>query len=147
MAKERIRQKLPGPLNLEDIERYQSQGWRAVSVEWERELPGATERPSVEAPPFGLRVSNDCATLEENPAENEILSTMMELIIQDGPYSFIAEELNRRGFVTRQGTKWTAVSVFEMLPRLIEAGPKIFSQKDWHERRERSRTAGPRLPI
>jgi len=146
MATERIRQKLSGPMNLEDVHRYESQGWRAVSVEWERELAGAAPS-SVEAPPFGLQVAKDCATLEENPTENEILSTMMELIIQDGPYSFIAEQLNRRGFVTRQGAKWTAVAVFEMLPRLIEAGPKIFSQKDWHERRQRSRTAGPTLPI
>jgi len=34
-----------------------------------------------------------------------------------------------------------------MLPRLIEAGPKIFSQKDWHERRQRSRPAATNLPI
>ena len=56
--------------------------------------------------------------------------------MQDGPYSAIAEELNQRGYRTREGMKWTAVSVFQMLPRLIEVGPKIFSTREWQERRE-----------
>jgi hypothetical protein len=34
-----------------------------------------------------------------------------------------------------------------MLPRLIEAGPKIFSSEDWHRRRQRSRERQPRLPV
>jgi len=139
MATEHIRQVLSGPLNLDQMDRYQKEGWRPVAVEWERELPLASVPSNTQATPFGLRVANDCATLEEDPAETEVLFTMMELIIQDGPYSFIAEELNRRGYMTRQGGKWSAVSVFEMLPRLIEAGPRIFSSADWHTRRQRSR--------
>jgi len=139
MATERIRQVLSGPLNLDQIDKYQKEGWRPVVVEWERELPSASIALNTQATPFGLRVANDCATLEEDPAETEVLFTMMELIIQDGPYSFIAEELNRRGYMTRQGGRWSAVSVFEMLPRLIEAGPRIFSSADWHTRRQRSR--------
>jgi len=144
MAIERIRQVLSGPLNLEQIDSYQKEGWRPVAVEWERELPKASIQPT-QGTPFGLRVAGDCASLEENPAETEVLFTMMELIIQDGPYSFIAEELNRRGYATRQGGKWSAISVFEMLPRLIEAGPRIFSSSDWHMRRQRSREQQPRL--
>ncbi len=62
---------------------------------------------------------------------------MMELTIQDGPYSSIADELNRRGFRTRDGVRWTPVSVFQMLPRLIEVGPTIFNTEDWQRRRER----------
>jgi hypothetical protein len=147
MAIERIRQILSGPIDLDQMEKYQSEGWRAVAVEWEREVAGAAIQPAAEAPPYGLRVANDCATLEDNPTETEILFTMMELMIQDGPYSFIAEELNRRGYLTRRGGKWSAISVFEMLPRLIEAGPKIFSSADWHQRRQRSREQGPRLPV
>jgi Recombinase len=147
MASERIRQVLSGPLNFDQIDRYQKEGWHPVAVEWERELPPASVQPATEGPPFGLRVAGDCATLEENPTESEVLSTMMELIIQDGPYSFIAEELNRRGYLTRQGGKWSAVSVFEMLPRLIEAGPRIFSSADWHQRRQRSREQSPGLKM
>jgi len=146
MAIERIRQVLSGPLNMEQIDRYQKEGWRPVAVEWERELPQASIQ-TAQGTPFGLRVAGDCASLEENPAETEVLFTMMELIIQDGPYSFIAEELNRRGYVTREGGKWSAISVFEMLPRLIEAGPRIFSSADWHLRRRRSREQQPRLKM
>jgi Recombinase len=151
MATERIRQTVSGALSLDQIEKFQTEGWRAVAVEWERELPapqpGQSESSVPEDPPFGLRVANDCATLEEHPAEKEILVTMMELIIEDGPYSFIAEQLNRKGYLTRHGSKWSAVSVFEMLPRLIEAGPRIFSTEEWQRRRQRSRQQGSRLPV
>jgi hypothetical protein len=147
MAVERIRQVLSGPLEMDRLEQYQKEGWRVVAMEWEREVVDSTLRPAAEAPPYGLQVAKDCATLVENPSEAEILVTMMELIIQDGPYSFIAEELNRRGHLTRQGGRWSAVAVFEMLPRLIEAGPKIFSSADWHQRRQRSREQAPRLPV
>lgn len=147
MAVERIRQILRGPLSWEQIDAYQKQQWRPVAVEWEREIPDTPAESAAEAPPFGLRVAKDCATLEEHPAETEVLFTMMELLIQDGPYSFIAEELNRRGYRTREGGNWTPVSVFEMLPRLIEAGPKIFSSDNWHERRQRSRERQSNLPV
>jgi len=29
------------------------------------------------------------------------------------------------------------VSVFQMLPRLIEVGPRIFASQEWQQRRER----------
>jgi hypothetical protein len=38
-------------------------------------------------------------------------------------------------YATREGLKWNPVSVFKMLPRLIEAGPKIFSSEEWQQRR------------
>ena len=88
-------------------------------------------RPNPEKPPFGLRVATDCSTLIEDRGENETLLAMMELIIQDGPYSSVAEEMNRRGYRTREGLEWSPVSVFEMLPRLIEAGPRILSSENW----------------
>jgi len=141
MSSERIRQVLTGPVDWEQVKAYQKEGWRVAAVEWEREVPG-TQRAEAESPPYGLRIAGDCTRLEENPTEREVLVSMMELMIQDGPYSFVAEELNRRGYQTRSGGKWSAVSVFEMLPRLIEAGPKIFSSAEWHERRQRSRTHG-----
>jgi len=142
MPTERIRQNVSHLLTLDEIQQYQRQGWTPVAIEWERVVPGgeqvSVERPGAEYPPFGLRVGGDCRTLEENPEEAEILATIMELIIQDGPYSFIAEKLNQRGFLTRQGSKWSPVAVFEMLPRLIEAGPKILSKEDWSRRRQES---------
>ena len=91
-------------------------------------------------------MAEDCSTLVEDQTEKETLLAMMELLIQDGPYSFIADELNRRGFRTRQGAKWSPVSVFEMLPRLIDAGPRILSSENWQQRkREQERPPSGRV--
>lgn len=145
MAKvERIRQVLSSPFGAEELKTQVEQGWKVVAIEWEREV--AEEAPKVsttqEEPPFGLQVSKDNEQLEVNPTEREALFAMMELTVQEGPYSRIAEELNRRGFRTRQGRKWSPVSVFQMLPRLIEVGPRIFSTEEWVERRRKLKAAG-----
>jgi len=140
MRNERIRQAISGLLNLEELKKFQQEGWNPVAIEWERQVP-ETEASSVaqpEEPPFGLRVK-DSLNLEEDPRETETLVAMMDLIIQDGPYSFIAQELNRKGYRTRDGLKWTPVSVFQMLPRLIDAGPKIFSTEEWHRKQQSRR--------
>ena len=143
---ERIRQSASGQLTWDEIQKLQNEGWRLIALEWERSVPEKQEKTSEERdrenPPFGLRVAPDCSTLVEDHAENEALVTMMELIIQDGPYSSVAEELNRRGYRTRDGLKWSPVSVFEMLPRLIDAGPRILSSENWHRRKHE---AQPRI--
>jgi hypothetical protein len=138
MAKtERMRQQVPESFGPDDIARQAQQGWKLVAVEWERELPESPGRTGAEEVPFGLQISLDAAHLEENPQEQEILRLMMELTVGDGPYSNIAEELNRRGYRTRHGERWTAISVFQMLPRLIEVGPRVFASREWQERRSR----------
>lgn len=139
MAKvERIRQEAPASFGADDIARQTEQGWKLVAVEWERELPEAEgDAAPPEEVPFGLRVSTEAGRLEVEPTEQEALFLMMELTIQDGPYSLIADELNRRGHRTRQGMRWTPISVFQMLPRLIEVGPRIFATQEWQERRAR----------
>ena len=136
---ERIRQDVPASFGPEDWARQAEQGWKLVAVEWERELPEEAPEPSLPGEiPFGLQVAKDAPPrLEEDPTEREILFLMMELTIQDGPYSVIAEELNRRGYRTRQGLRWTPVSVFQMLPRLIAVGPRIFATEEWQQRRAR----------
>ncbi len=138
-SKERTRQVVSAPFGPEDLSQRLEAGWRPVAIEWEREIPAETATQTNAAPevPFGLKVAGDCSHLEENPVEREVLFQIMELTIQDGPYSGIAEELNRRGFRTRQGKRWTPVSVFQMLPRLIEAGPGILNSDEWHQRRQR----------
>jgi hypothetical protein len=135
MAKERIRQEVPASFGPNEIAQRTQQGWRLVAVEWEREMPNVTTSKADEVP-FGLQIAEDAQHLEENPSEQEVLRLMMELTVQDGPYSAIAEELNRRGHRTRQGMPWTPVSVFQMLPRLIEVGPKIFASQQWQQRRQ-----------
>lgn len=146
MQTERIRQTVSGPISAADFEKLQQQGWRATAIEWQREVPDTPAAPEAEGPPFGLRVGDDCLSLQEDANETKILATMMELMIQDGPYSSIAQELNRRGYATREGSKWSPVSVFKMLPRLIEAGPKILSSEGWQRRRRQAREREHSLP-
>jgi len=140
MAKiERVRQDVSSSFGPDELRRQSEQGWKLVAVEWERELPDEGAEPGIPGEvPFGLQVApGPPPRLEENPTEREVLFLMMELTIQDGPYSAIADELNRRGYRTRQGMKWTPVSVFQMLPRLIEVGPTIFATEEWQQRRQK----------
>jgi hypothetical protein len=136
---ERIREVLRDSLSEEYLKQRADAGWRLVAVEWRREVEGEAEQPPelVEDVPYGLRVAADCTRLEEDRAEKQALVLMMDLIVQDRPLSQVANGLNQAGFRTRQGTSWSPVSVFNMLPRLIEVGPRIFSSEEWMARRER----------
>ncbi|HEY6971941.1 MAG TPA: recombinase family protein [Candidatus Angelobacter sp.] len=136
---ERIRESVMGPVDAEHMRQKTEAGWKLVALEWQREIPG--EEPEsetlIQEIPYGLRVAGDCLHLEENPDEKNALVMMMELIVREDPFSQIASELNERGFRTRTGGKWTPVLVFNMLPRLIEVGPKIFCSEEWESRRDR----------
>ncbi len=136
-ANEKFRQVLSGSLDLNALQQRIQDGWKLVALEWER--PAATSgepaRPRLQETPFGSQVALKAPSLEENPAEMDILLRMMELIIQEVPYSYVADELNRAGFRTRAGRKWSPISVFEMLPRLIDVGPAIFSSGEWVRRK------------
>lgn len=134
---DRIREVLREPADSDYFRRKAEAGWKLVAVEWAREVPGEYEFGELaDYVPYGLQVAGDCLHLEENAEEIEILMVMMEVIVQDQPLSKVADELNRRGFRTRQGWKWSQVSVFNMLPRLIEMGPRIFGSEEWAERRK-----------
>lgn len=133
---ERERQVLKRPLEQKEMQQRTEQGWRMAAVEWEREVP-QDHAQAAEALPFGLRLSPEKAAIEFDPDEWQALVVMMDMTVEEGPYWAIAEELNRRGFRTRQGAPWTPISVFEMLPRLIELGPRIFATEEWNKRRKR----------
>jgi hypothetical protein len=135
---ERVREVLSSPPGVEYFETKAREGWKLVAVEWERKLEFAdTAAPPREEVPFGMKVSDDCLYLVENPAETEALTLMLELLIADKSMSDVAEGLNTRGFRTRKGVPWTAVGVFELLPRIVEMAPRIYPGKDWSERRRR----------
>jgi hypothetical protein len=136
---ERVREIVRDSLTAEYLKQRTDAGWKLVAVEWQREIEGGLEEAQrfIEDVPFGLRVAADCQHLEEDPTERDILVLMMDLIVQDQPLSRVADGLNRAGFRTRQGSAWSPVSVFNMLPRLIEVGPHIFSSEEWMARRER----------
>jgi hypothetical protein len=133
---ERLRQPVSSFPTDEDILNRAREGWKMVAVEWERPAPEPVDQRKVEVP-FGLKVSPDCRFLEEDPNEMEVLTSGMELIITEAPFTLIAEELNKKGFRTRTGEAWTPVSVFNLLPRLIEVGPRILPTAEWAERRRK----------
>lgn len=131
---ERVRQTVAGPLQPDEIKQQAEKGWKLVAVEWEREVEVAEDQLPAEVP-FGLQIGAETQRLETNPAEREILFLIMELIVQEGSYARIADEINRRGFRTRSGERWTSVAVFEMIPRLIEVGPHVLRSSEWQKRR------------
>ncbi|MGH9595061.1 MAG: hypothetical protein ACRD5L_18360 [Bryobacteraceae bacterium] len=83
---ERMRESLKVSFDPAHMKQMMDAGWRPSSVEWEREV--TVEAPVAEPAdrmlqevPFGLRVAEDCHHLEQDPAEMEVLQTVMELIV------------------------------------------------------------------
>lgn len=133
---ERVRQVVSGPLAEANLQQQIEKGWKLVAVEWERVVETTADSLPIDVP-FGLQIApGETQRLEESPREREVLVQLMELIVQEGSYTRIADEMNRRGFRTRLGAEWSPVSVFEMLPRLIEVGPHVFQSSDWQKRRQ-----------
>ena len=126
---ERIRELVSEPPSPAYFEQRAREGWTVVAVEWVRKT--AAGEPSRHDTPYGLRVAGDCLHLEEDPDEMRVMATMLDLVVRDLPLGRVSEELNRRGFRTREGTSWSQKEIFELLPRLIEAGPQIFTGKEW----------------
>jgi hypothetical protein len=60
---------------------------------------------------------------------------MMELLVQDFSYSSIVSDLNEKGFRMRDGRPWSRIAVFNMIPRLIDVGPRFFNSDEWEKRR------------
>ena len=137
---ERIRDVVSEPFSSDVIRQRAAGGWQMVSIEWRRELPDTEAPPEGvfnEDIPYGLRVSDDCQRLEVHPREHQALMLMMELLVQDFSYSAIVSDLNEKGFRMRDGRPWSRISVFNMIPRLIEVGPKFFNSEEWEKRRLR----------
>jgi len=138
---------LPAP---ESLKQREAAGWHPVVIEWEREVTvmptseaGGYDAPSssplgrvAEEIPYGLRITTDCLHLEENPAETQVLKALAELIVQDASFAAMADGLNQRGFRTRDGSHWSSVGVFKLIPRLIEAAPRILSGAEWASRKQ-----------
>ena len=137
---ERIRDVISGPFSPEIMQKRTAAGWQLVSIEWRRELPGdapVSEGVFDEEIPYGLRISDDCKRLEIEPREHQALVLMMELLVQDFPLSSVVSDLNEKGFRTRAGKPWSRISVYNMLPRLIEIGPTLFPTGEWEARRQK----------
>ncbi len=136
--KERVHEHRVALPSAEEVQARTDGGWRVAAIVWEREIEAdeSSRRSVHEVVPFGLKVSDDCQHLEEDRVEKEIILLALELIVQDYRLSQVAAELNHRNYRTRQGTAWNAASVFELLPRLIDVGPRVFSSQEWADRRQ-----------
>jgi Recombinase len=142
MPTQRLRDVLSKSPTLEYLNHMNSSGWKLVALEWERESDSPTSDPPEQTlqeieVPYGMQISQDGWHLVENAAENRILVLAIDMIVDDSPMSGVADELNRQGFRTRRDSKWTAGAVFDLLPRMIEAGPRIFTTEEWARRRPR----------
>src|SRR5260370_8362880 len=129
----------------EEMRRRAVDGWKLVALVWQREIGPAGKPQPIEEIPYGLMISEDCHHLIVNPAEKEVLMLAMDLIVQDQKISQVTDALNGRGFKTRAGKKWTAADVFNLLPRLIDTGPKVFVSNEWITRHA-ALTSYSRLP-
>ncbi len=140
---ERNRQVVSEWPRMEDLLRRGADGWKLVALEWEREGVARQNSPPPDGKqveiPYGLQASGDGFHLEDQPTERKVLMIVLNSIVDDRPLSQAAADLNRAGFVTRLGEPWSPTSVFNLLPRLIEAGPTIFSSSEWIEQREKRR--------
>ncbi len=134
---ERVREFLSAPPEADYFRQKAKAGWRLVSVDWERDVAGvpAGKPAPHEEVPFGLKIADDCEHLTEQPPEKMALMRMMEMIVQDQPLTLVAEELNRSGYRMRSGVPWTPSALFDLLPRLIEAGPKILTDEEYVSRK------------
>ncbi len=134
--------------------RKAAEGWTLAAVEWVREvedrdaiLPPLAAGFATEEAPYGLRVSETRTELEENPLETTVLLLILEKIVQEKRLNEIATELNRSGYTTRRGSRWNSASVFDLLPRLIEAGPALLKSDGWRRRREELPPSPQQNPI
>jgi hypothetical protein len=142
--KERLHETVTTLPTLEYLAQRIQEGWKLTGLEWERET--ATDAPSgaiapqkdwTEEIPYGLRVSDDCTRLVESTPEKEIIILALDMIVEDCPLSRVAEELNLRGYQMRDGRAWGPTALFNMLPRMIQMGPRLFTSEEWIARRKR----------
>ena len=143
---QRSRELITGQLTLDYFMRKAAEGWSLAAVEWVREVPDTTHATTLEVSvnaeeiPYGMRVSEDGLHLEPNPVERTVLLLILNKIVKEKRITQIAAELNDEGLRTRQDTPWSPSAVFELLPRLIEAGPALLKSPDWQDLRTK-RTA------
>ena len=134
---ERKHEVLKRPLNNELLERRAVEGWRPVGVVWERTTEAPVDASETQAVPYGLRVAQDCQTLEPAGDEIRAMIHMLKMIVEEQSFAAIAVSLNEAGFSTRTGEEWNQTRVFHMLPRLIEVAPNIYSSEAWQTLRPR----------
>lgn len=129
MAKiERRREMVSEIPSAEEIQRRQEQGWKLAAIEWQREgQDESRQEASTDFTPYGLTTHQGETSLRVDPREEEVMRLILGLVVDDrNSMETVADELNRRGHRTRQGESWSAIAVFNMMPRLVELAPRLF---------------------
>ena len=124
----------PGTPGASYFEERIREGWELVAIEWQRQVPGRVPGHTEETP-FGLQVADNGWHLQDNDSERLALMRIMELVVKDLPLTQVAAELNRASYRTRQRAEWTPGAVFDLLPRLIEAGPRLLIDGEYIARK------------
>lgn len=143
---QRSRDLVTGQLTLDYFIRKAAEGWTLAAVEWVREVEDNVQAEPFQVSatgediPYGVRLSGDGLHLEPNPLERTVLLLILNKIVQEKRITQIAAELNAEGFRTRNETYWTPSAVFELLPRLIEAGPMLLKSGEWQALRVTGRS-------
>jgi len=142
---ERVREHRGDPPDAEEVRSRAEEGWRLVAVEWERAGSGSAAEeeespPAAHEVPYGQRVCGGQELfLEDHPDEQRTLRLILAGLVDDRPLSAIARDLNERGLRTRRGESWTQSGLFDLLPRIVEAGARILRSEAWAEERRQSR--------
>lgn len=138
---QRSRDLVTGQLTLDYFVRKAAEGWTLSAVEWVREVEDRVQVEPLqisaigEEIPYGSRLSADGLHLEANPLERTVLLLILNKIVHEKRITQIAAELNSDGFRTRHEAPWTPSAVFDLLPRLIEAGPTLLKSSEWKQMR------------
>lgn len=139
---QRIRDIISAPVTLDYFQSRRGEGWTLAAVEWVRDMDESSERNAVpevsgsEEIPYGYRVASDCSHLMEEPGEMEAVAIIFEKVVSGWRAPQIAQELNARSYRTRENRPWTAATVFDLLPRLIELSPRLLKRPEWPAKRK-----------
>jgi hypothetical protein len=146
----RIREVVAGQLTLDYFMQRAAAGWTLAAVEWVRTsqeteneyrdnegmaVSDAPARFQGEDVPYGFRIGENGLNLEDSPLEMAVLLLILEDIVKERRLADIALDLNAGGYITRRGGSWTPVEVFNLLPRVIDMGPRLLKTTEWHARR------------
>ena len=136
---ERIREHRSDVPSAEEVASRSDDGWGLAAVEWERagDVPGSPGSVSIQhETPYGLRSSGEGRFLEEDESEQSVLRRVLSGLVDDRPLSEIATELNEQGLRMRNGQAWKQTALFDLLPRIVEAGAEILRSEAWSRERQ-----------
>jgi hypothetical protein len=141
LVKQSIYDAVTGELSLEYFAKRFAEGWKLAGIEWVREsseasIPAKAGKLLDEQTklPYGFQITDD-GTVQEYALEAAVLLLILDQIVQEKSIPDIAIHLNGKGYSTREGKPWGAASVFNLLPRLIEAAPSLLKSAAWQQRR------------